>query len=244
MNTNPLVHIVIPLYNEAKVLADSVTTLIDFLEKSSFPYRYILTLANNASIDRSALICQELADKFSQVKVLNLTEKGKGRAIRTAWSSSTADILTFMDTDLASDLNYFKPLIDAVALHGYDMSIGSRLGKDSLIDGRRVHREFISRCYNAMIRLLFHTGIADHQCGFKAITRKAYQKIEHHLEDNRWFLDTEMIVWAKRKNFKIKQVDIVWIDRSGSKVSVPKTSYELLKSALALRFRKPNKITQ
>ncbi len=237
MNKDLLIHIVIPLYNEEYVLANSVETIVDFLSEQKFPYRYEIILANNASTDRTAIVAQEIGLRFPQVRLLDLRQKGKGRAIRSAWSESPADVLAFMDVDLASDLAFFRELIDGIVIGKNDMTIGSRLGPRSKIIGRRGHREVMSRIYNQLIRFLFKTGVPDHQCGFKAISKEAYSIISPYLEDNGWFLDTELIVWSRKQDLKILPIDIIWTDRTGSKVSIPKTSLELLKSAFKLKKR-------
>ncbi len=231
------VDIVIPLYNEAKILANTVETLVNFLRISNFPYSYQITLVNNASTDNSATIGAELAQRFTQVKILNLTEKGKGLAIRRAWALSKADILVFMDADLASDLHYFKKLIDSIALEGNDLSLGNRLGRNSNIIDRRWYREIMSRVYNIFIRTLLHTGIADHQCGFKALSREAFVQISPHLKEGAFFIDTELIVWARAKGMKIKPVDIIWIDRRDSKVNIKRTILQFIRAAFALKKR-------
>lgn len=232
---NPSICIVIPLYNEESVLAKNVKTLDSFLKEYNFPYSYNIVLVNNASTDRSGLICDELAECIEAVKVIHLDQKGKGRAVRTAWNQANQDILAFMDADLASDLNYFRQLVDAVVRGGHHMSIGNRLGKDSKVISRRFLRKLASHTYNVIVRNLLNTNVPDHQCGFKVIRRDAYNMIATQLEDNEWFFDTELIVHAAKSGFSIKPVDIVWIDKEDSKVKLGQTSYEMFRAVLNLK---------
>lgn len=234
MKPNPSIDIVIPLYNEASIIAASVDTLIHFLHESHFPYEYKVILANNASTDKSFEICRNLAKKYPNVEAFDVGKKGKGFAIRSAWEKSGADILAFMDADLSSDLAYFKPLVDAV-ISGNDLAIGNRLGKNSKVMSRHLMRGIASRTYNIIIRSLFHTGVADHQCGFKAIKKESFLIIKNDLHDNAFFIDTELIVHAHRRNMKISQIDIVWRDAENSTVSIGGTSLELFKSAINLK---------
>lgn len=241
MRANPTIHIVIPLYNEAPVIGNSVKTLIEFLHENNFPYQYKIILANNASTDNSLIVCNELSTKYSNVKVFDVGEKGKGLAIRKAWEKSLkegdVDVLTFMDADLSSDLAYFKPLVDAIILGSSDMAIGNRLGKNSRVYSRRFIRKVMSRCYNVLVRILFRTGIADHQCGFKAIKKEAFLSISNDLKEDKFFIDTELIVLAKRKNMKISEIDIVWVDGKDSKISVVGSTLEFLKSIANFKKR-------
>lgn len=234
MNPNPSIDIVIPLYNEESVIATSTETLIKFLRESNFPYKYKIVLANNASTDRSLEICQELAKKHPNVEAFDVGKKGKGLAIRSSWERSSVDILAFMDADLSSELSYFKPLIDAL-IAGSDLAIGNRLGKNSKVFSRNLMRKVASHTYNIIIRILFRTGIDDHQCGFKAIKREAFLKIKDDLHDDAFFIDTELIVHVHKKGMKISEIDIVWRDAEDSKVSIGGTSLELFKAAINLR---------
>src|SRR3989344_90966 len=231
------VDLVLPLYNEEKVIRQSVVTLVAFLNSNKLPYDFKITLADNGSTDNTREICQELYQDFPEVKILNIKEKGKGIAIRTAWQQSNADILVFMDADLSSDLKSLPKLIEAVAVEKYDLSIGNRLGKSSKVVSRRFIRKVASRIFNFLMRLLFKTGIDDHQCGFKAISKNAFNLVASQLQEKTWFFDTEIIVLALKNGLKIKPIDIIWIDTLDSKVSIGQTSLDILKAALAFRKR-------
>jgi glycosyltransferase involved in cell wall biosynthesis len=245
MNENgpsqPLVDIAMPLYNEEAVLKASVERLIGFLASSGFPYTYVVTLVNNASTDGSRRIADDLARRFPEVKAMHLPRKGKGFAIRSAWDASGAAILSFMDADLSTDLKDFRALIDRIQTGGYDLAIGDRLGPGSKVVSRRSVRKILSRCYNLLMRALFRTGIADHQCGFKAMRASAYRTVAPRLRDDGFFIDTELIVLAKKAGYKIATVDVWWTDRFDSKLNATKTSFQLIRwlldSAIGLRSR-------
>ena len=98
-------------------------------------------------------------------------------------------------------------------------------------------RKIASRIFNLLMRLLFKTGIDDHQCGFKAMRRRTFATVAPFLQDNAWFFDTELIVQSLEKGLKIKSIDIVWTDSADSKVSLGKTSYNMFCAAWQLRKR-------
>ena len=237
MPNDPLVNIIVPVYNEERILEMSVRRIIDFLSESAFPYRYRITIVDNHSSDGTNGIATALADEFPSVRLLSLNKKGKGWAVRQGWKED-GDIMSFMDVDLASDLIFFKPLIDAVAINGYDLGIGNRLGASSKVEDRRVVRGLVSQGYNIFMRTVFDSVIRDHQCGFKAISKTAYERIAPNLQDTNWFFDTELLVLAQREGYSIYPIDIVWKDDRNSKVSIDfKTSFEVLKATYALRKR-------
>ncbi|MBU1879100.1 MAG: glycosyltransferase, partial [Chloroflexi bacterium] len=121
---------VVPVYNEQEALVDSVTTLHGYLAEHC-PYDWHIVIADNASTDRTWAIAQELAARYPRVRPFHLDQKGRGRALRQSWTASDADVVSYMDVDLSTDLVAFMPLIDAIVKDGYEIAIGSRLMRES-----------------------------------------------------------------------------------------------------------------
>ena len=227
------VDIVIPVYNEEKDLPRSVLTLTDFLRDNlGNPWRIII--ADNASTDGTRQVSEILCQKYPGAHYFYLPEKGRGRALRAAWLESTADIVSYMDVDLSTDLAHFPQLLEALE-SGYHIAIGSRLSRDSQVT-RSFKRESVSRSYNLMIRSLFFTSFQDAQCGFKALTRQTAQAIVPHIKNNNWFFDTELLIIAAKRGYRIKSVPVKWDDDPGTTVKVFRTATEDIKGLLRLRF--------
>jgi glycosyltransferase involved in cell wall biosynthesis len=231
------VDIVIPVYNEEHVLADSVSTLRKFLAQD-FPHHYRIVVADNASTDGTLEVAQRLAQKLPDVASLHIPQKGRGRALRAAWLTSPADILSYMDVDLSTDLVAFPPLIEAIASEGYDIAIGSRLARGADIR-RSLRREVTSRGYNVMIKALFLTRFSDAQCGFKAASRRAVQELVPLIENNEWFFDTELLILAEKAGYRVKEIPVRWLEDPDSRVNVAKTVWEDVRGLLRLRLRRP-----
>lgn len=229
--------IVIPVYNEGKIIAQTITTVVTRLRETQFPYPYELCVVDNASTDDTWEEIGRLSKIYPAVLGLRLAEKGKGRAIRAGWAQAKGDILVFMDADLSSDLASLQPLIDVVASGSADLSIGNRLGKRSRIVTDKRFRKIASRIYNAMARVFLETKIDDHQCGFKAIARETFEALAPDLAENGFFIDTELLALARKKGFLIHQEDIVWIDSPTSKVSLFSDSLKMFMSILKLAWR-------
>ena len=166
---------------------------------------------------------------------MHLPEKGRGRALRKAWTESDADIVSYMDVDLSTDLGAFAPLIDSLIDSEYDMAIGSRLAPGARVE-RGFKREFISRTYNLMIRCLFRNRFTDAQCGFKAITRRAVTNIVPLIEDQAWFFDTELLLLAERMGYRVFEVPVKWTDDPDSRVKIASTAWEDIKGLFRVRF--------
>lgn len=223
----PLVDIVIPVYNEAKALADSVHTLREYL-RTQFPFTWRITIADNASTDTTWQIAATLALTLDGVRAIHLDQKGRGRALRTAWTDNDATIVAYMDVDLSTGLDALLPLIAPLASGHSDVAIGSRLAPGSSV-ARGPRREFISRTYNAILRTVFGNGFKDAQCGFKAVRRDVADRLVPLVRDNEWFFDTELLLLAERNGLRVHEVPVTWIDDPDSRVKVGKTAREDLK---------------
>ena len=228
------VDVVVPVYNEEHVLAQSVATLRGFLEQN-LAQEWRIVIADNASTDKTWEVAQVLSQEHPGVVSIHLDEKGRGRALRKAWLESDADIVSYMDVDLSTDLGAFPKLIRAIE-EGYDIAVGSRLAPGSSVR-RSFKRGFTSRSYNALIRAMFRTKFSDAQCGFKALSAKAAHELVPLIQDQEWFFDTELLILAEKKGYRIKDVPVTWIEDPDSRVSIPRTVLDDLNGLLRMRFR-------
>lgn len=244
MGKKPSVEVVIPIYNEERELAGNIHKLHSFLEQSLFGYDWSITIADNASTDSSLRLAKSLAKKLPRLSVVHLDKKGRGRAVKTTWLASRADIVAYMDVDLSTDLAGFPVLLKALE-KGYDLAIGSRLLPKSKVEGRTPKREILSRGYNILIKLFFQTNFSDAQCGFKAVNRHAVKALLPHIADDAWFFDSELLITAEKLGYKIYESPVIWIDNPGSTVRVLKTVTGDLRGLCRLFITQPwNKIRQ
>jgi glycosyltransferase involved in cell wall biosynthesis len=227
------VDIVIPVYNEERALPVSIPTLCQYLN-SYVPYHWTVTIADNASVDRTLEVAQELAQSHPRVKVLHLDQKGRGRALKAAWLASEADIVSYMDVDLSTNLSSFMPLIAPLATGHSEVAIGSRLSKGAVVT-RQWKREVISRTYNLMIKLTFRNRFSDAQCGFKALTRQAATKLLPDVENNEWFFDTELLLLAEEQGLRIHEVPVDWVEDLDTRVKIVSTVKEDIKGLWRVR---------
>ena len=228
------IDVVIPVYNEESALPVSIPRLCGFL-RDHIPNHWRVTIADNASIDRTRAVSESLCRDFPAVRYLYLPEKGRGLALRAAWLGSECDIVSYMDVDLSTDLSHFPALVAEIE-SGCHVAIGSRLSRGSRVTRRSFKREFTSRAYNKLIWAMFFVGFPDAQCGFKAMTRNAAQSIIPYVQNNNWFFDTELLLIAEKRGYRVGVVPVAWDDDPGSTVNVVKTATEDVKGLLRLRF--------
>ena len=227
------VDVVIPVFNEEKALPRNIVILADFL-KANLRNPWQIIIADNASTDNTRSVSETLTERYSGINYLHIPQKGRGRALKAAWLDSTADIVSYMDVDLSTDLSYFPRLVESLE-EGYHVAIGSRLSKGSRVT-RSIKRELISRSYNLLIKSMFFVPFEDAQCGFKALTRKTAQAIVPHIKNDNWFFDTELLIIAAKRGYKINQLPVKWDDDPNSTVHITSTATEDIKGLLRLRF--------
>ncbi|MER5489364.1 dolichyl-phosphate beta-glucosyltransferase, partial [Streptomyces sp. NPDC002812] len=223
----PVLDVVIPVFNEETDLGPCVRRLHEHLTRT-FPYPFRITIADNASTDRTPEVAADLAASVAGVRSTRLEQKGRGRALRTVWGESDAPVLAYMDVDLSTDLNALLPLVAPLISGHSDLAIGTRLARSSRVV-RGAKREFISRAYNLLLRSSLSARFSDAQCGFKAIRREVATRLLPLVEDSGWFFDTELLVLAERAGLRIHEVPVDWVDDPDSTVHIARTAAEDLK---------------
>ena len=230
------VDLVIPVLNEAHVLAKSVDQVRAFLA-ANFPWQWRVVVVDNGSTDGTDRVAKELvAAHPDQVEFVQLPERGRGRALRRAWTQSNAEVVAYTDVDLSTELEALPVLVRAILEEGYDLGTGSRLLPASKTT-RSFKREAISRAYNLIVRSVLFTTFSDAQCGFKAVSRKVVQDIVPEIVDESWFFDTELLVLAEKRGYRLKDHPVRWIEDDDSRVKIVKTAWEDLKGVARLRWK-------
>ncbi len=229
------VNVTIPVYNEEKVLEQSISSLHEFLTKEFTDFDWEIVIADNASIDNTLNVAKSLKEKFSKVDYIHLDQKGRGRALKKTWTESDADIVSYMDVDLSTNLSHFPEMIRGMVKGGYEIATGSRLMRGSRTK-RSFKREFISRSYNLMIKSMFFTKFSDAQCGFKAVTRNIVNRIiDPYVEDTGWFFDSELLIIGEKLGFKILDVPVEWIEDLDTRVKIVKTATDDIKGLIRVK---------
>jgi putative flippase GtrA len=229
----PQIEIVVPVYNEEAVLARSIRRLHRFLS-DGFPFTWRIVIADNASTDATPAVAAALERELGRsVAVLRLERKGRGRALRAAWSASEARVVCYMDVDLSTDLRALLPLVAPLLSGHSDLAIGTRLAHGARVV-RGPKRELISRAYNRVLHATLRARFSDAQCGFKAARADALAGLLGAVRDDGWFFDTELLVLAQRRGLRIHEVPVDWIDDPDSRVDIVRTAVEDLRGVARL----------
>jgi glycosyltransferase involved in cell wall biosynthesis len=234
----------LPVRNEESILESNLIKLRDFLISKEYSFDWqIIVILNNCDDDSENIIKRLISLYPDNLKYLNVAPPGKGGALKHYFSKSRADVLVFMDIDLAVSLEDLDELINPILGGQEDLVIGSRLLKSSKVE-RSFFRSSSSVVYNFLSRQFLNHRFYDLQCGFKAFKLEVFSKVSPYLNDNQWFLDTELVILANFFNFRIKEIPVSWTEnryaQRVSKVSVYKHAWSFLRNLISLRSRLSN----
>jgi SAM-dependent methyltransferase len=227
------VDIVVPVLNEERAIEGSLTTLVSFLS-AECPYDWYITVVDNGSTDQTWSIAHAFAATESRLRTIQLDRPGRGGALKAAWSTSTADVVAYMDVDLSTGLETLFPLLQPIVDGEADVSIGSRLAPEADIE-RSFQREVISRIYNLITRAALGYHIRDAQCGFKAIRSDLARELIPRIEDDGWFFDTELLFLAWQQGLRINEAPVRWVEDNDSRVRIVKTAIDDLRGIWRIR---------
>jgi glycosyltransferase involved in cell wall biosynthesis len=234
--------VTIPVLNEEATLDRQVRILHSFLCKN-FPERnqWRIVIADNGSNDNTHHLAAALCDEFAEIQLLRVPEKGVGLALKTSWSQSQADIVGYMDLDLATDLRHFPQAYNALATEGFDLVYGTRLHKKSRVVGRTLKREITSRIFNFMLKTYLGTHFSDGMCGFKWLRREHVAPLmEAGANSNGWFFSTELLALAEWKGLKMCELPVIWTDdTTSSRVNISRLARQYIAAMRILKTRKP-----
>jgi len=214
------VSVVLPAYNEADTIESTVATTLDRLGAFLEPGSFEVIVAEDGCDDRTPAIADRLADDDRRVRHLHSDERlGRGGALEAAFEVARGDTLVYFDTDLATDIRHLEELVTRVQSGAADVATGSRWLPGNVAE-RPAKRGVPSRVYNGLVRVFLGSELRDHQCGFKAISREAFEALGGDVEDGHWFWDTELLVRAQRAGYEVAEFPVEWTPKGDTKVDL------------------------
>ncbi len=228
----PRVTIIIPIYNEEKVIKKSLRQLIGYIDKNKLNFEVIVF--DDCSTDKTLNVIPKNIPNYVRI-IKNKKREGKGKCISKAIAASKGSIIIFLDADLSFDLNILSKLIKAV-VGGADIAIGSRLLPNSTTK-RMLYRSFASRCYNWLVRLMFDSKVHDHQCGCKSFKKKKIAPLLPQVKSDHWFWDTELLILAQKKGLKVVEIPINWWEGAYTHINFIKDTSTMFSDLITFRFR-------
>ncbi|MBV0901454.1 flippase-like domain-containing protein [Haloarcula salina] len=220
MSSGVEVSVVLPAYNEADTIEQTVSTTLATLDAFLPEGTYEVIVAEDGCSDRTPEIATRLAREDDRVRHVHSDQRlGRGGALEYAFERAVGETLVYFDTDLATDMDHLQELVDAIRVEGYDVATGSRWLPENRAD-RPAKRGVPSFGYNALVRTVLRSDLRDHQCGFKAFDRTALETLLPRVQDEHWFWDTELLVKAQRDGYRVKEFPVDWTPKGDSKVDI------------------------
>ncbi len=224
--------VTLPARNEGARLESAVRRVDGLLQQLGCPYT--LLIAEDGSTDNTFQVARGLTTFYPNLKLIHHDSKlGRGRALRNAWGSTLADVYVFMDADLATDIRFLPQLVERMQSEGLDFVTGSRYSPGSQLR-RPLLRKMFSLGYNGIVKVLFNTQISDHQCGFKAFSRRAVSTVVPLTQENGWGWDTEIIVYLKRLGWKSAEVPVAWKEMKSERTPLRRLVSDVFEQGAAL----------
>ncbi|AZH24925.1 flippase-like domain-containing protein [Haloplanus aerogenes] len=214
------VSVVLPAYNEERTIERTVETTLDTLAAFLPAGTFEVIVAEDGCDDRTPEIADRLAAEDDRVRHFHSDERlGRGGALEHAFAAADGDTLVYFDTDLATDMQHLEELVERVRSGEADVATGSRWMPGQVAD-RPAKRGVPSRVYNGLVRFVLRSPLRDHQCGFKALSREAFERLHADVEDEHWFWDTELLVRAQRAGLEVAEFPVEWEPKGDTKVDL------------------------
>jgi glycosyltransferase involved in cell wall biosynthesis len=234
---SPSFSLIIPVYNEADIVSKNLDVLERFLERKRCELIVCDDCSKDGTYDHLKTFAKLAHTRSNNPNILLMRSDariGKGGTIKRAVKEARADVLVIMDVDLSVDLRCIPEMVKQARISG-GIVIGQRSTSDRCTQGPL--RIMLSLGFNSLARLLFHTGVKDHQCGFKAMKADVARKLAARIKNDGYVFDTELIVLARRWNIPVQQVQARWSDGRPRKSNLKwiRTGFAMMKDLLDTR---------
>lgn len=211
--------VVMPSYNESTRIEKTLRDVHSYL--SSQTYAWEILVVNDGSKDTTAITVKALAAQMPGIVLVDNRENhGKGWVVQQGMLQASGDVRLFMDADNSTNIREIEKFLPYFE-QGSDLVIGSRrIAGANVAKDQNVIREFLGWCFRTIVHIIVPVGVTDTQCGFKAMTAEAAEKIFPQQTIFRWAFDVEILSLARRAQLKISEVPITWVNDEASHVKL------------------------
>jgi dolichyl-phosphate beta-glucosyltransferase len=229
------VSLILPAFNEAGRIRETIAQAVDYLRSRGYRYEVIVAADGN---DGTRELVQELGKTDSGIRVIGHPERlGKGRGIREAVALATGDIIGYADADNKVPIQEFDK-IAARLREGYPVVIGSRAMSESRIEKYQpLYRQVGSKGFGVFLHMVVGLrDVADTQCGFKFFSNQSAKLIFSTQKIDGYMFDVEVLVLAQRFGYAVAQVPIRWQDDGDSRLDLVAGNIRNFRDIFRIRF--------
>jgi glycosyltransferase involved in cell wall biosynthesis len=235
----PAFSLVIPAFNEAHRIGQTLTEVLGYLQELSDGSEVIVV--DDGSSDRTADVVREVFAGAGVVEtrlIQRSPNEGKGAAVRAGLKAATRPIGLFSDADLSTPIEEAPKLLEPIAAGELDVAFGSRALDRGLIGNRQAwHREQAGRMFNLVVRTATGLPFWDTQCGFKAFRLDVFRPILKSAQSDGFSFDVELLYLAHQANLRMREIPVRWNHHEGSKVHFLHDSLHMLQEVIAFRMK-------
>jgi len=230
-----LVSIVIPAYNEEKRIPGTLQKLSNFFSGTQHEILVVI----DGCTDNTPKLVEEFSQNHPAVRLVSHpTRLGKGGGILLGISRARGSIIAIVDADCAVLPHDVGKMVD-MASGGIDCVISSRYLPGSVIHTHQPpHRVLASRCFNAMIRLLFGLPYKDTQCGCKVLNAQAAHQVAGDILTHNYAFDVELLWRIRNMGYTTVEVPVEWRHIDGSKLDLKKVIPQMFAAVVRLKLKK------
>ena len=232
--------VVIPAYNEQARIADTLLAVKGFLQH--WPHRSEVVVVDDGSRDLTLEVVKTI-DISGQIFheqettriTTDVTNRGKGEAVRRGFLLAKGTYVLFSDADLSTPIEEVEKLLRALEA-GADVAIGSRRLPTSEVDPQPLHRRFMGWVFSTLVRTLAVPGVRDSQCGFKCYRLEVARRLAGLQKMPGFSFDVEHLFLARRLGFRVAEIGVRWKDAPGTKVKPLRDSWRMLRDLFRIRW--------
>jgi dolichyl-phosphate beta-glucosyltransferase len=231
---NPELSIVIPAFNEATRLPDSLQKVAAYIQNTGYPTEVLVV--DDGSTDATAAVANLYCQKLPGLRIISNGEnRGKGYSVRHGMQEARGQFVLFTDADLSAPIEEAELLLQALQTN--DVAIGSRAMNRSLISVRQSRfREFAGIIFNFIVRLILRLPFVDTQCGFKAFRREPCRIIFQQQRIEGFGFDPELLYLARHHGLRSAEIPVRWAHSPATKVSMFKDSIQMFLDVFVIRW--------
>ena len=231
-----MLSIIIAAYNEEERIGKSLLKIKDYLDTQNFAYEIIVV--DDGSTDNTKQVAIGYRPEITNLKIISYpSNKGKGYALRQGALTSKGEVVLISDADLSTPIEELSFMLPLISVNECDVVIGSRaLNPETIIKKQPWWRQGMGKIFNRIVRLLVLEGFKDTQCGFKLFSGEAARTLFKNTRVNRFAYDVEILALAKKRNYRVSEVPVRWLNSSASKVHPVFDSFQMLFDLVKIRL--------
>ncbi|HEU0027126.1 MAG TPA: glycosyltransferase [Ktedonobacterales bacterium] len=228
----PELSIIIPAYNEARRLPESIARLQGYLQKQ--PFLSEVLVVDDGSADSTSAVVRSWMGRWHALRLIQTPHQGKGAAVRAGALAAQGAWIYLADADFSVPIEEMSRFL-AEPPAREDLRIGSREAPGAHRYGEPYFRHVMGRVFNLVVRALVVPGISDTQCGFKLLRREAALDLFLHQTVPGWTFDVELLYIARMRGYSVREIPVPWYYRTGSKVHPARDTFGMLGDLFAIR---------